>query len=335
VIVLGIETSCDETAVAVVEGGRTVRSNVISSQVDLHGRFGGVVPEVAARAHVEALSPLTQQALDEAGTSFADLDGVAVTVGPGLVGALLVGIAAGKSVALATGAPLIGVNHLEGHIYANFLEHGPPEPPYVCLVVSGGHTMLVHMPEDHRYEVLGQTVDDAAGEAFDKIARLIGLGFPGGPALDRLARDGDPRAISFPRPMADSGNFDFSMSGLKTAVLRHVKAEAAAGREVVPADLAASFQEAIVDVQVDKTIGAAEALDVSTILLGGGVVANTRLRERMMAAGEAAGRRVVFPSLALCTDNAAMIACAGSSRIARDERTPWDVGADPNMRLAS
>jgi N6-L-threonylcarbamoyladenine synthase len=191
------------------------------------------------------------------------------------------------------------------------------------------------MPEDHRYEVLGQTVDDAAGEAFDKIARLIGLGFPGGPALDRLARDGDPRAISFPRPMADSGNFDFSMSGLKTAVLRHVKAEAAAGREVVPADLAASFQEAIVDVQVDKTIEAAEALGVSTILLGGGVVANTRLRDRMLAAGEAAGHRVLFPSLALCTDNAAMIACAGSSRIARGERTPWDVGAEPNMRLAS
>jgi N6-L-threonylcarbamoyladenine synthase len=335
VIVLGIETSCDETAVAVVEDGRTVRSNLISSQVDLHGRFGGVVPEVAARAHVEALSPLTQQALDEAGASFADLDGVAVTVGPGLVGALLVGIAAGKSLALATGAPLIGVNHLEGHIYANFLEHGPPEPPYVCLVVSGGHTMLVHMPEDHRYEVLGQTVDDAAGEAFDKIARLIGLGFPGGPALDRLARDGDPRAISFPRPMADSGNFDFSMSGLKTAVLRHVKAEAAAGREVVPADLAASFQEAIVDVQVDKTIEAADVLGVSTILLGGGVVANTRLRDRMLAAGEVAGRRVLFPSLALCTDNAAMIACAGSSRIVRGERTPWDVGAEPNMRLAS
>ena len=334
-IVLGIETSCDETAVAVVEDGRTVRSNLISSQVDLHGRFGGVVPEVAARAHVEALSPLTQQALDEAGASFADLDGVAVTVGPGLVGALLVGIAAGKSLALATGAPLIGVNHLEGHIYANFLEHGPPEPPYVCLVVSGGHTMLVHMPEDHRYEVLGQTVDDAAGEAFDKIARLIGLGFPGGPALDRLARDGDPRAISFPRPMADSGNFDFSMSGLKTAVLRHVKAEAAAGREIVPADLAASFQEAIVDVQVDKTIEAAGALGVSTILLGGGVVANTRLRDRMLAAGEVAGRRVLFPSLVLCTDNAAMIACAGSSRIARGERTPWDVGAEPNMRLAS
>jgi N6-L-threonylcarbamoyladenine synthase len=198
------------------------------------------------------------EALDRAGCRFAELDGVAVTVGPGLVGALLVGIAAAKAVAVATGVDLIGVNHLEGHIYANFIEHGPQEPPYICLVVSGGHTMLVHMPEEHRYRVLGQTVDDAAGEAFDKIARFIGLGFPGGPALDRLAREGDPGAIAFPRAMIDTGNYDFSMSGVKTAVLRHVKAERAAGREVDTADLAASFQEAIVDVQVSKTIAAAK-----------------------------------------------------------------------------
>ncbi|MBI2238450.1 MAG: tRNA (adenosine(37)-N6)-threonylcarbamoyltransferase complex transferase subunit TsaD, partial [Actinobacteria bacterium] len=203
--VLGIETSCDETAVAVVEDAFTVLSNLIASQVDLHRRFGGVVPEVAARAHVEALNPLMEEALDRAGIRFSDLDGVAVTVGPGLVGALLVGLAAAKAVALATGARFIGVNHLEGHIYANFLEHGPPEPPYVCLVVSGGHTMLVHMPEEHRYGVLGQTVDDAAGEAFDKVARFMGLGFPGGPALDRLARKGNPDAIRFPRAMEDSG----------------------------------------------------------------------------------------------------------------------------------
>ena len=334
-IVLGVETSCDETAVAVVQDGRTVRSNLISSQVDLHGRFGGVVPEVAARAHVEALSPLTEQALDEAGVGFADLDGVAVTVGPGLVGALLVGIAGAKAIALATGAPLIGVNHLEGHLYANFLEHGAPNPPYVCLVVSGGHTMLVHMPEEHRYELLGQTLDDAAGEAFDKVARLIGLGFPGGPALDRLARAGDPDAIRFPRPMEDSGDLDFSMSGLKTAVLRHVKAERAAGRDIDPADLAASFQEAIVDVQVGKTMRAADELGVGTILLGGGVVANARLRERMQQAADIAGRRVLSPSIQLCTDNAAMIACAGASRLERGERTPWEVGADPNLRLAA
>ncbi len=333
--VLGIETSCDETAVAVVEDGRTVLSSLISSQVDLHRRFGGVVPELASRAHVEALNPLMQEALDAAGVGFADLDGVAVTVGPGLVGALLVGLAAAKSVALATGADLIGVNHLEGHIYANFLEHAAPLTPAVCLVVSGGHTLVVHMPEEHHYEVLGQTLDDAAGEAFDKIARFLGLGFPGGPALDALARTGDRDAVRFPRAMAGSGDYDFSLSGLKTAVLRHMRAERAAGREIDAADLAASFQEAIVDVQVAKTIAAAREKGVDTVLLGGGVVANTRLRERMLAAAEETGLRVVFPSLALCTDNAAMIACAGASRLARGERTPLEVGADPGLELAS
>jgi N6-L-threonylcarbamoyladenine synthase len=331
--VLGIETSCDETAVAVVEDGR-VRSNLIASQIDLHARFGGVVPEVAARAHLEALNPLMEEALEEAGCRFADLDGVAVTVGPGLVGALLVGMAAAKAVALATGAVFVGVNHLEGHIWANFLEHGPPRPPYVCLVVSGGHTMLVWMPERHRYEVLGQTVDDAAGEAFDKIARFLGLGFPGGPALDRLSRSGDPHAIRFPRAMMDSGDYDFSLSGLKTAVLRYVKGERAAGRDIDPPDLAASFQEAIVDVQVAKTIDAAQARRVDTILLGGGVVANTRLRERMQEAAARAGLEVRFPSLPLCTDNGAMIAAAGESRLQRGERTPFDVGADPGLELA-
>jgi N6-L-threonylcarbamoyladenine synthase len=260
---------------------------------------------------------------------------VAVTVGPGLVGALLVGMAAAKAIALATGAALIGVNHLEGHIWANFLEHGPPEPPYVALVVSGGHTMLVHLPELHRHEVLGQTLDDAAGEAFDKVARLIGLGFPGGPALDRLAIDGDPHAIRFPRAMEDSGDLDFSMSGLKTAVLRHVQAERRAGREVDAADLAASFQEAIVDVQVSKTIAAAKATGVDTVLLGGGVVANSRLRERIEADGSRAGLRVLFPPLPLCTDNGAMIACVGAARLARGERTSLDIPADPNLRLAS
>ena len=332
--VLGIETSCDETGVAVVED-RTIRSNLISSQTDLHARFGGVVPELASRAHVEALNPLVEEALERAGCRFADIDAVAVTVGPGLVGALLVGIAGAKAIALASGADFVGVNHLEGHIYANFLEHGAPEPPYVALVVSGGHTMLVHMPEEHRYEVLGQTVDDAAGEAFDKIARFMGLGFPGGPALDRLAREGDPDAIAFPRAMADSGDYDSSLSGLKTAVLRHVRAEREAGRAVDPADLAASFQEAIVDVQVTKTIAAAREKGVRTVLLGGGVVANTRLRERMEEEGAEAGLRVLFPSLELCTDNAAMIACAGASRLERGERTSLDVGADPGLELAS
>jgi N6-L-threonylcarbamoyladenine synthase len=332
--VLGIETSCDETGVAVVEDGR-ILSNLLASQIDLHQKFGGVVPEVASRAHVEALNPIVGEALEQAGSRFDELDGVAVTVGPGLVGALLVGIAGAKAIALAQEIPLIGVNHLEGHVYANFLEHGPPEPPYVCLIVSGGHTMLVHMLQEHRYRVLGQTVDDAAGEAFDKIARFIGLGFPGGPALDKLARDGDPASIRFPRAMADSGDYDFSLSGLKTAVLRHVKRERQAGSEVGLADLAASFQEAIVDVQVTKTMRAATETYSKTVLLGGGVVANSRLRERMERAGEENGIRVLFPSLPLCTDNGAMIAAAGASRLERGQRAGLDVGADSALELTA
>jgi tRNA N6-adenosine threonylcarbamoyltransferase len=335
VITLGIETSCDETAVAVVEDGFTIRANLIARQEHLHERFGGVVPEVAARAHVEALNPLLAQALETTGVGFDDLDGVAVTSGPGLVGALLVGMAAAKSLALATGIPLVGVNHLEGHYWANFLVHGPPRPPYVALIVSGGHTMLVHVPELFRHLVLGQTLDDAAGEAFDKVARLLGLGFPGGPALDAAARDGDPDAIRFPRAMEASGDLDFSMSGLKTAVLRYVRTEQAAGREIDVPDLAASFQEAIVDVQVSKTIAAAERTGVPTVLLGGGVVANTRLRERLRRDGSAAGLDVLYPPLELCTDNAAMIACLGAARLARGERTSLDIAADPNLQLAT
>ena len=330
--VLGIETSCDETGVAIVED-ETVLANLLASQTQLHERFGGVVPEIASRAHVEAITPLLDEAFEQAGIGFGDLDGVAVTAGPGLVGALLVGIAAAKSVALATSRPLIGVNHLEGHILANAVEHGRDLVPAVCLVVSGGHTMLVYMPEPHRYEILGQTVDDAAGEAFDKVARFLGLGFPGGPAVDRLARHGDPNAIRFPRAMADSGDYDFSLSGLKTAVLRHVKAERDAGREVDAADLAASFQEAIVDVQVSKTMQAVRDRGVESILLGGGVVANSRLRERIDKAGAEAGLRVMIPSMQLCTDNGAMIALAGAWRLERGERSSLAIGADPSMEL--
>jgi N6-L-threonylcarbamoyladenine synthase len=316
VIVLGIETSCDETAVAVVEDAFSLRANLIARQDHLHERFGGVVPEVAARAHVEAINPLLERALEEAGIDLGDVDAVAVTVGPGLVG-----------------VDLIGVNHLEGHIWANFLDHGPPSPPYVALVVSGGHTMLVHMRDERTYEVLGQTVDDAAGEAFDKVARLLGLGFPGGPAIDRLAAEGDPHAIDFPRAMASSGDLDFSMSGLKTAVLRYLRQERAAGREPHLPDVAASFQEAIVDVQVRKTLAAASAVGAPTVLLGGGVVANSRLRERMVQEGARAGLQVLVPPIALCTDNAAMIACVGAARWLRGERSPLDIGVDPNLRL--
>jgi N6-L-threonylcarbamoyladenine synthase len=259
---------------------------------------------------------------------------VAVTVGPGLVGALLVGLAAAKAVALALDVPFIGVNHLEGHIYANTLEHGPIEEPYVAFVVSGGHTMLVHVPEPFVYELLGQTLDDAAGEAFDKVARFMGLGFPGGPALDRLARTGDPTAIRFPRALAGSDSFDFSLSGLKTAVVRHVKAERAAGREPDPEDLAASFQEAVVEVQVDKTMAAARAKGVRTILLGGGVVANSRLRDLMTDRAGQEGYELLIPPADLCTDNAAMIAAAGYHRLRRGERTDLEVAASPGLPLS-
>jgi tRNA N6-adenosine threonylcarbamoyltransferase len=330
--VLGIETSCDETAVAVVEDGGKILANPISSQAHLHEKFGGVVPEVASRAHLESINPMIELALREAQISFSGVDAVAVTIGPGLVGALLVGIAAAKAVSFALDVPLIGVNHLEGHVFANVLERGPIAEPFVAFVVSGGHTMLVHVPEPHVYRLLGQTLDDAAGEAFDKIARFIGLGFPGGPELDKLAQHGDPNAVRFPRAATDR-DYDFSLSGLKTAVVRHVKAQRARGEETPPADLAASFQEAVVEVQVDKTIAAALDMGVRLIVMGGGVVANTRLRALMSARAEESALELYMPAPELCTDNAAMIACAGYSRLARGESSPLDVGAFPNLPL--
>jgi N6-L-threonylcarbamoyladenine synthase len=331
--VLGIETSCDETAVALVEDGRKVMSNVLSSQHEIHSRFGGVVPELASRAHLERLNPLLDEALREAGAGWRDVDAVAVTQGPGLVGALLVGLATAKALALALDVPLIGVNHLEGHIYANRLEHDVPDPPHVCLLVSGGHTMLVFVPEPFRYEMLGQTLDDAAGEAFDKVARFLGLGYPGGPALDKASKQGNPDAVRLPRAMAGSDDYDFSLSGLKTAVIRYVRGEEAAGRKVEVADLAASFQEAVVDVQVQKTMAAAEDTGAAAVLLGGGVVANSRLRERMAGEAERRGVPLLYPSQELCTDNAAMIASVGFFRLERGERSSFDIGADPSLPL--
>ncbi len=330
--VLGIETSCDETAVALVQDGRDIRSNLISSQAHLHERFGGVVPEVASRAHLENINPLIELAVEEAEVGLSGVDAVAVTVGPGLVGALLVGIAAAKALAVALEVPFIGVNHLEGHIFANVLERGPIDESYVAFLVSGGHTMLVHVPRPLVYQVLGQTLDDAAGEAFDKVARFIGLGFPGGPALDRLAQRGDPKAVKFPRAAVERG-YDFSLSGLKTAVVRYVRSERARGEETPLEDLAASFQEAVVEVQVQKTITAALDKGVRTVVLGGGVVANTRLRSLMAEHARARGLELLIPPPELCTDNGAMIACAGFYRLQRGERTDLGVGANPGLSL--
>jgi N6-L-threonylcarbamoyladenine synthase len=327
--ILGIETSCDETAAAVVEDGRHVQSSVVSSQVDLHARFGGVVPEIASRAHVELITAVVAEALVEAGVlEVGDLDAVAACHGPGLAGALLVGVSAAKALALTADVPYVEVNHLEAHLYAAWLEEPDLEPPLAVLIVSGGHTMLVVMEGHGRYRVLGQTVDDAAGEAFDKVARFLGLGYPGGPAIDRLAAEGDPTAIPFPRPMLDDGP-DFSFSGLKTAVVNHVRRHP----DAAVADVAASFQEAAVDVLVAKLVAGAAEAGADTLVLGGGVAANSRLRTRVVEAAEATGSRVFLPPLALCTDNGAMIAATAWWRLRADGPTSLDAGAQPNLRL--
>jgi N6-L-threonylcarbamoyladenine synthase len=333
VLVLGIETSCDETAVALVEDGVRVRSNIIGSQIDLHRPYGGVVPEIAARAHLELLLPTIDRALIEGGCTYRDVDAVAVTVGPGLVGALLVGVAAGKSIALAHGLPLLGVNHLEGHVCATQLEFGLIDPPMIGLVVSGGHTSILHIDADGAFATLGATIDDAAGEAYDKIARFMGLPYPGGPEIDRLAVDGDPDAIRFPRALDDAASYDFSLSGLKSAVVRELRRREAADEPIHPPDVAASFQEAIVDVQVRKVLRAAREHDIGQVTVVGGVAANSRLRERMTSACAKAGIRLLIPSPALCTDNGAMIAAAGWNRLLAGERTDLSVGADPNLTL--
>jgi len=323
--ILGIETSCDETAAAVVDDGRIVRSSVVSSQVDLHARFGGVVPEIASRAHVELVGPVFADALGEAGVDLADIDAVAACRGPGLAGALLVGVSAAKALALVTGTPYVGVNHLEAHLYAAWLEDPDLTPPLAVLIVSGGHTMTVIVEGHGRYRMVGQTVDDAAGEAFDKVARFLGLGYPGGPAIDRIAAEGDPTAIAFPRAMA--GEADFSFSGLKTAVVLHVRADPDA--EV--ADVAASFQAAAVDQLVDKLERAADEAGAATLVIGGGVAANSRLRDRVEARAAATGRRAFLAPMDLCTDNAAMIAAAAWWRLRADGPTPLDTGVDPAL----
>jgi N6-L-threonylcarbamoyladenine synthase len=331
-LILGIETSCDETAAAVVERATEVRSSVVASQIDRHARYGGVVPEIASRAHVEMLTPVVAQALVEAGVADDEIDAVAATVGPGLVGSLLVGVSAAKALALVWGVPFVAVNHLEGHLYAAFLEEPDLDLPLVVLLVSGGHTLLVHMEDHGRYHLLGSTIDDAAGEAFDKVARFLGLGYPGGPVIDKLAQQGDPTAIAFPRAMIDrtgEGRHDFSFSGLKTAVVNHVRHHP----DVATADVAASFQEAVVDVLVTKARRAAQEVGAKGLCLGGGVAANSALRQRFAEACAHDGIRSFVPSRSMCTDNAAMIAAAGWWRLQADGPSPLDTGATPNLRL--
>jgi N6-L-threonylcarbamoyladenine synthase len=327
-LVLGIETSCDETAAALVMGGSDVVSSVVSSQIELHSEFGGVVPEIASRAHLEVLNPVVARAIVEAGIGESRIDAVACTTGPGLIGALLVGVSAAKAYALAWDVPFVGVNHLEAHLYSAFLEDPTLEFPLVVLLVSGGHTMLIEMRGHGQYRMLGQTIDDAAGEAFDKVARFLDLGYPGGPAIDAAALDGDPDSIRFPRAMLDAG-LDFSFSGLKTAVMNHVRKHP----DVSSADVAASFQTAVVDVLVTKARRAAAQVGARGLVLGGGVAANSLLREELLGACAADGLRGFLPSREMCTDNAAMIAAAGWYRLAEDGPTDLSVGAFPNLRL--
>ncbi len=312
-LILGIETSCDETAAAVVEDGQRMLSNVVSSQVKIHSRFGGVVPELASREHIQNIVPVVLQALADASITLDEVDGIAVTQGPGLVGSLLIGISVAKALAYTKGLPIVGVNHLEGHIYSNFLEHKALKPPFISLVVSGGHTDLVYVGVGKRqYEKLGQTLDDAAGEAFDKVAKLLELGYPGGPIIDRLSQEGDPEAITFPRPMLRDPSLNFSFSGLKTSVLNYVLRKREQGHTINPADVAASFQAAVVDVLTKKTLRAAEMKKLKVITLAGGVAANTALRKRLTQQCQELGYEFYCPSsVIMCTDNASMIASVG------------------------
>ncbi len=332
-LILAIESSCDETAASVMRGGREELSSVIASQVDFHSRFGGVVPEIASRKHTEAIVGVVDEALDAAGVTFGDCHAVAVTAGPGLVGALVVGLAYAKGIATATGMPLVGVNHLEGHIYAARLLDPGLEPPLVALLVSGGHTMLVHVERWGDYNVLGSTLDDAAGEAFDKVAKLLGLGYPGGPVISRLATEGDPAAIPFPRPMLRTDDLDVSLSGLKTAVIQYVERERREGRELRIPDIAASFQAAVTEVQVAKTLKAVHATGARAVVLAGGVAANPALRDSLREALAIEGIPLSVPPLGLCTDNAAMIAAAAHDALVAGRFLGLEADAVPDLRL--
>ena len=331
--ILAIETSCDETAAAVVHNGREVLSNIISSQIDLHKLYGGVVPEIASRKHIEKINQVIEEALKEAETTLDDIDAVAVTYGPGLVGALLVGVAEAKAIAYARKLPLVGVHHIEGHISANYIEHPDLEPPFLCLVASGGHTHLVRVREYGEYEILGRTRDDAAGEAYDKVARAIGLGYPGGPKIDRLAKVGNPDAVHFPKAHIEGAEYDFSFSGLKSAVLNYINGCKMKGENYDPADIAASFQKAVVDVLVENSMKAAENLGIYKFAIAGGVASNTALRAAMKNACEEREIRFFYPSPVYCTDNAAMIGAAGYYEFLAGTRHGWDLNAVPNLKL--
>ena len=332
-LILAIESSCDETAAAVVRNGREVLSNVISSQIDLHTLYGGVVPEIASRKHIERINQVIEEALSTAGVSLAQTDVVAVTYGPGLVGALLVGVAEAKAIAYAAGKPLVGVHHIEGHIAANFIEHPELEPPFLSLVVSGGHTHLVRVEDYGVFTILGRTRDDAAGEAFDKVARAIGLGYPGGPKIDRVAREGDPEAIAFPRTHIEDAPYDFSFSGLKSAVLNYINGCQMKGQEYRQADIAASFQKAVTDVLVGNAMRAVEEYHADRFAIAGGVAANSALRQAMKEACEERGVKLYYPSPVYCTDNAAMIGVAGYYEYRKGVRHGLDLNAIPNLRL--
>lgn len=333
VLILAIESSCDETAVAVVKNGRYVLSNVISSQIALHTKYGGVVPEIASRKHVENIDSVIEEAMKTAGVTKDDIDAVAVTYGPGLVGALLVGLAEAKALSFAWQKPLIGVHHIEGHICANYIEDKNFKPPYVALIASGGHSHLVHVKDYSTYEILGRTRDDAAGEAFDKVARAIGMGYPGGPKIDEAAKKGNKDAIAFPRSYLEEGSFDFSFSGLKSAVLNYLNHAKMAGEVIVVSDVAASFQEAVVTVLVEKTIKAAKSLNLTHVAICGGVASNSALRQKMMEACTLEGFSLNSPSPLLCTDNGAMIGSAAYYEYINGRKDSLDLNANPSLRL--
>lgn len=333
VLILAIESSCDETAAAVVRNGREVLSNIISSQIELHKLYGGVVPEIASRKHIEKINQVMEEALSEAGKELKDMDAIAVTYGPGLVGALLVGVSAAKAVSFASGIPLVGVHHIEGHISANYIENKELEPPFICLVVSGGHTHLVVVKDYGEYEIIGQTRDDAAGEAFDKVARAIGLGYPGGPKIDKLSKEGNPDAIVFPRAKVGDSVYDFSFSGLKSAVLNYLNSCQMKGIEVNRADVAASFQKAVTDVLVEHALAAVKEYGFDKFAIAGGVASNSSLRAAFETA--CAREKISFyhPSPIFCTDNAAMIGAAGYYEFIKGTRSGMDLNAVPNLRL--